>query len=241
MPMITGFFMAWGMFLAIPCPVRRWDETARPYMLAELPLVGLIVGGLWAAASLICRRLPLPVAALLLTAAPWLATGCIHLDGYMDVCDAALSRRDLAGRRRILKDSHSGAFAVIGMVLLALGQWSFFLTGRATWGALLLIPVATRACAGLAVLLLRPMDRSQYSGMAARRGGFAAALAVELLAAVALPLVLWGSFAPMAAAGVYWLCAFWGVKQLDGMNGDISGFALTLGELAGVAVMTCVR
>ncbi len=241
MSVITGFFMAWGMFLAIPCPWKRWDEAARPYMLAALPLIGAIVGGVWAAALWLCRFLPLSVAALLLTAAPWLCTGFIHLDGYMDVCDAVLSRRDLATRQRILKDSHSGAFAVIGMVLLALAQWSFFLAGKAMWYDVLLIPVATRACAGLAVLLLRPMHTSQYSAMAAGRSGFVAALAVALAAAAVVPMVLWGSFAPLTAAVVYWLCAAYGVKQLDGMNGDISGFALTLGELAGVAVMTCVR
>ena len=39
----------------------------------------------------------------------------------MDVCDAVLSRRDLATRQKILKDSHCGAFAVICMVLLAAG------------------------------------------------------------------------------------------------------------------------
>ena len=103
----------------------------------------------------------------------------MHLDGYMDVCDAVLSRRELATRQRILKDSHCGAFAVIGMVLLALCQWSVFLSGSAgesLWG-LLLIPVATRACAGLAVLKLRPMGTSQYAAMG-RHGGYAAALAV---------------------------------------------------------------
>ena len=241
MSAITGFFMAWGMFLAIPCPYKRWDEAARPFMLAALPLIGVIVGGVWVAALWLCRFLPLSVAALLLTAAPWLCTGFIHLDGYMDVCDAVLSRRDLATRQRILKDSHSGAFAVIGMVLLALAQWSFFLAGKAVWHDVLLIPVATRACAGLAVLLLRPMHTSQYSAMAAGRGGYMAALVLALGAAIAVPAVLWGSFVPLAAAIVYWVCAAYGVKQLDGMNGDISGFALTLGELAGVAVMTCVR
>ena len=41
---ITAFFMAWGMFLAIPCPCRRWDERARQKMLVCLPLVGLVVG-----------------------------------------------------------------------------------------------------------------------------------------------------------------------------------------------------
>ena len=45
---VYGFFMAWGMFLAIPCPKKVWRESARRKMLACLPLVGCIVGGVWA-------------------------------------------------------------------------------------------------------------------------------------------------------------------------------------------------
>ena len=41
---VYGFFMAWGMFLAIPCPKKIWSETARRKMLACLPLVGVVVG-----------------------------------------------------------------------------------------------------------------------------------------------------------------------------------------------------
>ena len=116
-------------------------------MLVCLPLVGLLVGGIWAGAWLLLRGAPGPVRAAVCAAAPWLVTGFMHLDGYMDVCDAVLSRRDLPTRRRILKDSHCGAFAVICMVLLAMGQWSLFLAAEdVSWLALLLIPAATRAC-----------------------------------------------------------------------------------------------
>ena len=169
---VYGFFMAWGMFLAIPCPKKLWSETARRKMLVCLPLVGLLVGGIWAGAWLLLRGAPGPVRAAVCAAVPWLVTGFMHLDGYMDVCDAVLSRRDLPTRRRILKDSHCGAFAVICLVLLALGQWSLFLSAESiVWQALLLIPAAARACAGLAVLGLRPMDTSQYAAMGASRGG----------------------------------------------------------------------
>ena len=167
-------------------------------------------------------------------AAPWLVTGFMHLDGYMDVCDAVLSRRDLATRQRILKDSHCGAFAVICMVLLAMGQWSLFLAAEdVSWLALLLIPAATRACAGLAVLGLRPMGTSQYAAMGPARGGYGAVLWVLLALSVGLPLWLDGSFGPLAAAVGYGLAVWYGFRNLDGMSGDISGFALTIGELCG--------
>ena len=238
---IYGFFMAWGMFLTIPCPKKIWRESARRKMLACLPLIGLIVGGIWALCAWLGSFLPQPLAALLCAAAPWLVTGFMHLDGYMDVCDAVLSRRDLAMRQQILKDSHCGAFAVICMVLLALAQWSVFLQEKnPAWLPLLLIPAATRACAGLAVMHLRPMGTSQYAAM--RRGGadLTAALWIFLALAVGLPIWLAGSFAPLAAAVGYGLAAWYGFRQLDGMSGDISGFALTVGELVGAATLLYV-
>ena len=231
---ICGFFMAWGMFLAIPCPRKIWSESARQKMLVCMPLVGLLAGGVWAGTWLLLRGAPGPVRAAVCAAAPWLVTGFMHLDGYMDVCDAVLSRRDLATRQRILKDSHCGAFAVICMVLLAMGQWSLFLAAEdVSCLGLLLIPAATRACAGLAVLGLRPMGTSQYAAMGPARGGYGAVLWVLLALSVGLPLWLDGSFGPLAAAAGYGLAVWYGFRNLDGMSGDISGFALTLGELCG--------
>ena len=239
---IYGFFMAWGMFLALPCPLKIWNERARSKMVCCLPLVGLVVGGVWVLAAYGGRFLPPPVGGLLIAAAPWLATGFLHLDGFMDVCDAVLSRRDLPRRQEILKDSHCGAFAVIGMVLLALSQWSVAMArSDVPLLPLLLIPVASRACAALAVLTLAPMGTSQYAAMTGKRAPYVVFAALVMAAAAVVPLALWGSLAPLAAALGYWLAVWYADRQLGGMSGDVSGFSLTLGELCGLAVLTLVR
>ena len=239
---IYGFFMAWGMFLALPCPLKIWNERARSKMVCCLPLVGLVVGGVWVLAAYAGRFLPPPVGGLLIAAAPWLVTGFLHLDGFMDVCDAVLSRRDLPRRQEILKDSHCGAFAVIGMVLLALSQWSVAMARPdVPLLPLLAVPVASRACAALAVLTLAPMGTSQYAAMAGKRAPYVVFAAVVMAAAAVVPLALWGSLAPLAAALGYWLAVWYADRQLGGMSGDVSGFALTLGELWGLAVLTLVR
>lgn len=232
--------MAWGMFLTIPCPKKYggrapgekcWlvcpDRADRRRHMGVVRVAG--------------QLLPQPLAALLCAAAPWLITGFMHLDGYMDVCDAVLSRRDLETRQRILKDSHCGAFAVICLALLVLCQWAVFLSAEALplW-PLTLIPAASRACAALAVLTLRPMSTSQYSAMT--RGGAPVVFAAIVLAAVCgLSVLLWDSFAPLAAAVCYWLAAWYAFRQLDGMSGDVSGFALTIAELGGAAVLVLWR
>ena len=127
------------------------------------------------------------------------------------------------------------------MVLLALGQWSVFLSaeGIALW-PLALVPVASRACAALAVLTLRPMTTSQYSAM--ERGGAPVVFAALVLAAARIvSVLLWDSFAPAVTTAVYALAAWYGVKQLGGMSGDVSGFALTLAELGGAAALVLWR
>ena len=123
---------------------------------------------------------------------------------------------------------------MICKVLLAMGQWSLFLAAEdVSWLALLLIPAATRACAGLAVLGLRPMAAYWLVPMGPARGGYGAVLWVLLALSVGLPLWLDGSFGPLAAAVGYGLAVWYGFRNLDGMSGDISGFALTIGELCG--------
>ena len=58
MKLITAFFMSWGCFCAIPCPVRKWDDAARPLMIVCLPVLGMFLGGLWALCGLLTCRLP---------------------------------------------------------------------------------------------------------------------------------------------------------------------------------------
>lgn len=235
---IYALFMTWGMFLAIPCPLKIWDEAARPKMMACLPVIGLVPGGIWAFTAWVLLRLscPLPLQGAVLAMIPWLVTGFLHLDGYMDVCDAVLSRRDLETRRKILKDSHCGAFAVICMCLLALTAWSVGQC-RSSFSplALLLVPVASRSCAALAVLLLKPLGSSQYAAMQRPKAGMLLWLALCGAAACGLG-TLSGSFAPLGAVLGYGLGCRFGYKNLEGMSGDISGFALTVGELVGFAV-----
>ncbi len=244
-----AFFMAWGMFLAIPCPFPKWDENARGRMLSCLPLIGIIIGGLWALAAwgLSFAGLPSALNALLLFALPWLLTGFIHLDGFMDVCDAIMSRRDLETRQKILKDPHCGSFAVISLALLLAASWAVMTGFEFSVEKLLplaLIPIASRASASIAVLTLKPMKTSQYAKLEKERPfGLLILPLLLLLASSSIPAAFYGihGIAPVVCAAAYWLFAAVGSKSLGGMNGDVSGFALTLGEFAGIAVLALVR
>ena len=240
-----AFVMCQSMFCAIPCPIQIWDEDAKDKMLLFLPVVGLEIGSIWVLLAWLCSLLSLPelLTGLVLTVWPFLATGQIHLDGFMDVTDAVGSYRTLERRREILKDSHVGSFAVIGVCLLLLAQFALFssMPKDANFFILLLIPAVSRCCSALAVALLKPMSTSQYAQRKAGKG-YCFTLFLMLFVALAAGFLLCGkSGASLVGCLIgYALALRKGYKSLEGMNGDISGYALTLGELCAVAVFVLV-
>lgn len=253
MKLITGFFMAWGNFCAIPCPCKLWDEKARKLMLVMFPVIGLVIGLLWYGLYwlLSVLSLPLPLFAAIMTAYPFIVSGCIHLDGFMDCNDAILSRRPLEERQRILKDSHVGAFAVIAVILLFMvffaSMWSMAEKGSAgAFWYLIFAPILARAASAGAVLTKKPLSTSQYQpsfDKEENRGYKWGLMVIWLLAAavlaageyrlfgktgLALALAVAVQLAVSLGSGAY------ARKQLGGMSGDIAGFMLVWSELAAV-------
>lgn len=242
---LHAFAMCRSMFCAVPCLWRVWDEEARGKMLLFLPVVGLEIGALWALAAWFCRALALPalVRGAVLAAYPFLVTGFIHLDGFMDVTDAVKSCRDLAKRREILKDSHVGSFAVIGLCLLVLAQVALFASVSPEKSSLILlfIPAVSRCGSALAVTGLPAMSTSQYADQKKPTsrlwwlGGLTCLL-------VGLSFAFCGrlGFVTVGCLVGYGFALYRGYSSLEGMNGDIAGYALTLGELWAVAVYALI-
>lgn len=231
--------MCQSMFCAIPCFWHGWDERARGKMLLCLPFVGLEIGLLWWGAGILSRFLSPLLGAAVLAFFPWIATGALHLDGFLDVVDAVRSCRNLERRREILKDSHVGAFAVIGCMLLGISQYAACASlGSAPLGLLVWIPAVSRCCSVLAVNGLAPMQTSQYAGQTHKPGDlvFPAAVLLLLLGSCAALYRLW-ALALLGELTVYALVLRRGYRALGGMNGDISGYCLTLSELAACAAM----
>ena len=236
---LHAFFMCQSMFCAIPAP-QVWDEKARDKMLLFLPVVGLELGLLWWGLSYICRMLPPLMAALILSVYPYFATGFLHLDGFMDVTDALRSYRSLERRREILKDSHVGSFAVIGIVVLILSQFVCFasMPEAVDHRVFIFIPAVSRCCSALAVTALRPMSTSQYAAQEKPKSHVAVLLA--MLAVFLLGGFLLCGRQAVALLGVligYGFALRRGFNSLEGMNGDIAGYALSIGELCGAAVI----
>ena len=240
----NAFCMCYSMFTALPCPYRPWDEDARDLMLVCLPIVGALLGLLWAVlGSLGAMALVPTLNAALVAALPWLLTGFIHLDGYMDTCDAILSWRPLEQRLRILKDVHTGAFAVVGLGLLMLFSYAST-SGLATdqLRALLFVPVISRCGSAFCVLTLKPIGHSEYARTEGKSAQRMAVAAMWIIAMAACWLWLGQPVIALAVETLaYALAMLWGYRTLKGVSGDVAGFALTVSECAALMALTGIH
>jgi len=161
--------MAWGNFCFIP-GFKKWDENARSLMLGWLPTIGLVIGLVWALIYFLCvyASLPYLFVVFVLTFMPFILSGFIHVDGFMDCNDALLSRGTLEKKQAILKDSRCGTFAIITIVFTVLCYFAC-LGSAVSLGIdfvnLIILAVLPRSVAALEVLLSKPMEMSQYARM----------------------------------------------------------------------------
>lgn len=244
MKIVKAFFMCFGMFCAIPCPYRPWDEDSRGLMTACLPLVGAVIGALWYAFSALGRTiLPEALSAALVAALPFLLTGFMHLDGFMDSADALLSWRPLEQRQKILKDVHCGSFSVVAIVLLAMGMFAAASDASAKdLRTLIFIPAASRCLSAFCVTALKPIGHSEYAAFNRSMSTPLAAIAMLLVTIAAGWLWLGGTAALTIGATVvgYAAAMLWAVHTMKGVSGDLAGYSLCIGELCGLIALAVI-
>lgn len=245
-----GFFASLGLFTALPVKGRWSDETAG-LLLPSLPLAGLLLGGIWyGLAALLALWAGGSVwlkGALLALTLPAL-TGFLHMDGFADTADAVFSRRDKEEKRRILKDSHIGAFGVIQLIVWFLFAFASCVTIAQTGKApltLLFLPVLSR-CLGAFLVLGAPLMADE--GYAAYYRKYTRPAHFVFLgvctAACLVCAFLFGGARTLLALGVLaageLLCALYTCRQLGGINGDLAGCAITVGELCGLLALAAL-
>ena len=211
------------------------------------PVVGMILGAILVAADLLLRSvdsmvtqddstLPPLLSAVLLTVILVVLTRALHLDGFMDCCDALFGGFDRKRRLEILRDPHVGAFAVTGVVCLLLLKASAILAlpqaGR-LW-VLLLFPCLSRWAVVMAMELF-PYVRSGGIGTPflnnTRRWQVAFALLVTVIAALVIAGVA-GLVLVAVTSAVAWCVGAWASKQLGGVTGDVYGAVIEVSEVA---------
>jgi adenosylcobinamide-GDP ribazoletransferase len=246
---IKGFYMSLGMFCAVPLPFQIWDDGCMNLMLPCFPLVGIIVGALWWGSAelllIICNLHPL-LSAAILTIFPFCITGFLHLDGYMDTSDAVLSRRPLEDKLRILKDPHTGAFAVIMLaVLFILWFPAMYMIADNKENLILLmfITVVSRACSAFAIQFVPAMPQSGYANMFKNNLRVSHKVFVIFTLAVSVSTAyiiaeLTGLITVSAVIAGFICAMAYTYNELKGISGDLAGFSLVVGELCGIFALS---
>lgn len=239
---MKSVIIAFAMYSKLPMPRVDWEKKALSWALCWFPLVGLFIGAalwLWLALAHWLGFGDIFTAAFALLL-PIALSGGIHLDGFCDTCDALSSHQSREKKLEILKDSHTGAFAIIccGLYLLVFfAAWCQVEAAGRTALVLGLGPVLSRSLSGLFAVTL---PNARGTGLLATfTGPMDAAkarvvLAVWAIAAAAVMVFLspWtgvGVLAGAALACVYYVAT--AKRQFGGVTGDLAGFFLQLCEL----------
>jgi adenosylcobinamide-GDP ribazoletransferase len=126
---VKVFLTAISVLTILPLNRKRAvSEQDLARSVVYFPLVGLVIGLLLMAVaqwlSPVLAPEPLAIILLLLSV---LLTGGLHLDGLADLCDGLAAGGDRERILSVMKDSHVGAFGVMGLVIVLLFKYSLFL------------------------------------------------------------------------------------------------------------------
>ncbi len=166
MNVIKSRSIAFGMFGKIPMPMVKWEEKNMKYVFCFFPFIGLIIGALELGWFKLAEYMELNniIFAAAATVIPVAITGGIHLDGFMDTCDAIASHSSKEKMLEILDDSRIGAFAMIGVILYFLVFFGAMTCFKNMWQIKMGIAVffVSRAIASFIVV---STDTSKESGL----------------------------------------------------------------------------
>ncbi len=253
MNLLGSFIIAFSMYSRIPMPRVFWTEGRMRYALCFFPVIGAVIGATEIAVFGICDVLGTGAIfrSCMLTLVPLLITGGIHMDGYLDVTDARHSYGEREKKLAILKDPHTGAFAIIG-----LGIYILFYAGAVSelvMEDVLLLPgafVLERALSGYSVVAF---PKAKKDGLAAEFSKKAETMTVRITMIVfALLAITWMiyfghlyGFIVSWTAVLTFICYYhFSMHEFGGINGDLAGHFLQSCErnmLIVLAIMRIIR
>ena len=251
MSIINSFFIALSMYSRIPVPRVDWEKENMRYAMCFFPMIGVVIGAVMYLAGWLLDKTSVGglFRGVVFTLIPIIITGGIHMDGFMDTMDALGSWGDREKKLEILKDSHAGAFAILGMgcyLMWSVAVWSelpaevlrvcgvSFVLSRALSG----FSVVTFPAARNSGLLKMFQDGAQKKVVRITMCLYVAAAVIMM--AVMNARAMTGAITGVMIAFLYYIVV--SRKQFGGVTGDLAGFFLETAELAmftGILV-TCI-
>ncbi len=254
MRLLNSLAIAISMYSKIPVPTVEWNEKNMKYAMCFFPVIGVITGLLQLGIGYVlleytsCEKLFFASA---MTLIPVIVTGGIHLDGYADTIDALSSYGNIDKKLQILKDPHSGAFAMIGLC-------GYFVATLALWSEadIHILPMAaciypfSRSLSGISVVSFQAAKDSgllrTFQDGAQRKRVRIVLIIWAVLCASALLYLGWlrgniaiaGAAAAMASSLLVFAWYYVTSKRkFGGTTGDLAGYFLQICEFAMLAVI----
>ena len=251
MSIINSFFIALSMYSRIPVPRVDWKKENMRYAMCFFPMIGVVIGAVMYLAGWLLDKTSVGglFRGVVFTLIPIIITGGIHMDGFMDTMDALGSWGDREKKLEILKDSHAGAFAILGMGCYLM--WSVAVWSELPAEVLRVCGVSfalSRALSGFSVVTFPAARNSGLLKMfqdGAQKNVVRITMCLYVAAAVIMMAVMNARAMTGAVTGVMIAFLYYIVvsrKQFGGATGDLAGFFLETAELAmftGILV-TCI-
>lgn len=267
--MFHSFIIAFSTYSKIPMPRVKWEEKGMRFSMCFFPLVGAVIGAVNLGIYVLLTRVvscSTFLLATLLVVTPILITGGIHMDGFLDTVDAKSSYGSKEEKLSILKDPHTGAFAIIwGIVYFLLYEGlmvelvdreftftsacGFCLPWQPEKGGLWVYALSfvfVRALSGLSVVTFKP----------AKKDGMLTSMAQASDKVVKLIMVLWlilvgalvvvihpvaGGVSVAVSLSVFWYYGQMAAKNFGGITGDLAGYFLQVAELMNLLGLVVVQ
>jgi adenosylcobinamide-GDP ribazoletransferase len=236
-----------GLLTRLPVRVDGARAMARGARAAwAWPLAGALVAALAGMGGVAALWLGLPalVAAGVVVALQAMMTGAMHEDGLADCADGFWGGWTPDRRLAIMKDSRTGAYGVVALVLvlgLRVATLAALMAAGPWWTALVALGAISRVPMAALQAILRPARPGGLSDRAGRPPMATVRLAVLLACVIGLAGA--GVAALAVAAVVALVTLLWGVTaraKIGGQTGDVLGAGQQLAELAGLMALVAV-
>ena len=225
-------------------PKRRMSAEELGIATSLYPLVGAFIGCVLVLVNTVFSYFfSLYIACMFIIIAEIILSGALHLDGFIDTCDALLSRANKEKFLEVMRDSRVGTGGVISVVCLLLLKFlllvnipdSSLIKGQ----VLILMPVIGRYSLVLLASLF-PYARESGSGKAVVEFSKAKQLIIATLWTLVLIFFLYPLRGGIIFLITVIICLIWGRYlrgRIGGVTGDTLGAATEITEVVMLLVV----
>jgi len=203
-------------------------------------IIGLILAGLnW----LLGLFLPSPVVNVLLVVSLVVISGALHLDGFVDTCDGIAGHKTPEQRWRVMRDSRTGGFGIVGACCLLLVKYISLNSVPETllMATLVLMPVIGRWAMVYAIFAY-PYARPSGLGKIFKQGASWQRFTMATLIALVVAIVLFQLAGLAIMVGIWVIVvamAAYLKRKFSGLTGDTYGAINEVAEVC-VLILACV-